>query len=334
MTGKRKRVTLQDVARQAGVSAMTVSRVINHTGRISPATRQHVFDVIEQLDYRPSRAARTLVTARTRMIGVIVPDITNPYFAEIVHGIEDVAWEADYSVLLANSNENPTREAALLRQIDDTAVDGLIPVSSRLADDDLRPLLAPHRAVVTINRQFAPIASCVRSRNGYGFRAYQSALYLMRAGHRQIGYINLQRSIINMQIDELIERMAGYDFVIRREWCATSLPTWEGGYVTGQRLLAEQPCLTAIVAGNDLVALGVMRAAIESGRRIPQDLALIGGDDILLASQVTPPLTTFSVPKYEMGANAARLLFKRMEGDLTYREYLFDEVFIERGSAP
>ena len=91
MAAKRKRVTLQDVARQAGVSAMTVSRVINHTGRISPATRAHVFEVIDRLGYRPSRAARTLVTAKTRMNGVVVPDITNPYFTEIVHGIEDVA---------------------------------------------------------------------------------------------------------------------------------------------------------------------------------------------------------------------------------------------------
>lgn len=334
MAAKHKRVTLQDVARQAGVSAMTVSRVINHTGRISPATRAHVFEAIDRLGYRPSRAARTLVTTKTRMIGVVVPDITNPYFAEIVHGIEDVAWEAEYSVLLANTNENPAREAALLGQIDDTAVDGLIPVSSRLPDETLLPLLEQHAAVVTINRQFASLASCVRPRHGYGYRAYQSVLYLVRAGHARIGYISLVRSLINMQVEELIARMAEHSVVIRREWCATCLPSWEAGYETGRQLLAEHPELTAIVAGNDLVALGVMRAAVEAGRRIPQDLALIGGDDILLSSQVTPPLTTFSVPKYEIGANAARLLFRRMDGDLAYREYLFDEEFIERGSAP
>ncbi len=334
MPTKRKRVTLEDVARAAGVSAMTVSRVINHTGRISPATRQHVSEVIEQLGYRPSRAARTLVTAKTGMIGVVVPDITNPYFAEIVHGIEDVAWEAEYSVLLANTNENPAREAAVLSQLDDAAVDGLIPVSSRLPDETLLPLLKQHRAVVTINRQFPRVASCVRPRHGYGFRAYQSALYLAHAGHERIGYINLQRSLINMQIETLIERMAEHNITIRREWCATCLPTWEAGYQTGHVLLAEHPELTAIIAGNDLVALGVMRAAIELGRRIPHDLALIGGDDILLASQVTPPLTTFRVPKYEIGASAARLLFARMDGDLSYQEYLYEEEFIPRGSAP
>ena len=334
MAPKRKRVTLQDVAREAGVSAMTVSRVINHTGRISPATRQHVSEVIDALGYRPSRAARTLVTTKTWTIGVVVPDITNPYFAEIVHGIEDTAWEAGYSVLLANTNESPARETSLLSQIDESAVDGLIPVSSRLSDDDLRPLLEQHRAVVTINRQFPALASCVRPRHGYGFRAYEAALYLARAGHTRIGYISLIRSLINMQIEDLIARLAEKDIAMRREWCASCLPTWDAGYQTGRRLLAEQPDLTAIVAGNDLVALGVMRAAIEAGRCIPGDLALIGGDDILLASQVPPPLTTFSVPKYEIGVHAARLLLKRMEGDLTYREYLFDEKFIERGSAP
>src|SRR5690606_39930964 len=98
MSARRKSVTLQDVGREAGVSAMTVSRVINHTGRISPATRKHVFEVIDALGYRPSRAARTLVTTKTWMIGVVVPDITNPYFAEIVHGIEDTAWDAGYGV--------------------------------------------------------------------------------------------------------------------------------------------------------------------------------------------------------------------------------------------
>ena len=334
MVAKRKRVTLQDVAREAGVSAMTVSRVINHTGRISPATRQHVFEVIEALGYRPSRAARTLVTTKTWTIGVVVPDITNPYFAEIVHGIEDTAWEAGYSVLLANTDESPAREGALLGQIDESAVDGLIPVSSRLSDEELLPLLEQHRAVVTINRTFPALASCVRPRHGYGFRAHQAALYLSRAGHTRIGYISLIRSLINLPIEALITHLAEDGIIIQREWCATCLPTWGAGYETGRRLLTEQPELTAIVAGNDLVALGVMRAAIETGRRIPDDLALIGGDDILLASQVTPALTTFSVPKYEIGVNAAQLLFKRMDGDLTYREFLFDEVFIERGSAP
>lgn len=334
MNSKRKRVTLEDVARQAGVSAMTVSRVINHTGRISPATRQHVSEVIDALGYRPSRAARTLVTTKTWMIGVIVPDITNPYFAEIVHGIEDTAWDAGYGVLLANTNESPTREATMLGQIDESAVDGVIAVSSRLANDELEAFLEPHRAVVTINREFPALGSCVRPRHGYGYRAYHAALYLARAGHQRIGYISLIRSLINMQVEDLIARVAEAGITIRREWCATCLPTWSAGYETGRHLLAEQPELTAIVAGNDLVALGVMRAAIEAGRRIPDDLALIGGDDILLASQVTPPLTTFSVPKYDIGANAARLLSKRMDGDLTYREYLFDEELIERGSAP
>lgn len=313
---------------------MTVSRVINHTGRISPATRKHVFEVIDALGYRPSRAARTLVTTKTWMIGVVVPDITNPYFAEIVHGIEDTAWDEGYGVLLANTNENPTREATLLGQIDESAVDGIIAVSSRLSNDELKTFLEPHRAVVTINRQFPALASCVRPRHGYGYRAYQAALYLARAGHTRIGYISLIRSLINMQIEDLIARVAEAGITIRREWCATCLPTWAAGYETGRQLLEKQPHLTAIVCGNDLVALGVMRAAVEAGRRIPDDLALIGGDDILLASQVTPPLTTFSVPKYEIGANAARLLLKRIEGDMTYREFLFDEELIERGSAP
>jgi LacI family transcriptional regulator len=159
----KKRVTLNDVAREAGVSAMTVSRVINNTGRISDATRARVRSVIDLLGYRPSRAARTLVTNQTFMIGVVVPDITNPYFAEIVQGIEEVAWEHDYSVLLANTGENPRREEAVLDQLDDSTVDGVIVCSSRLANDVLFPLLEKQQAVVSVNRRVPiPLASVVR----------------------------------------------------------------------------------------------------------------------------------------------------------------------------
>lgn len=331
----KQRVTLEDVAREAGVSTMTVSRVVNNTGRISQATRKHVKEVIARLGYRPSRAARALVTNKTYMLGVVVPDITNPYFASIVQGIEDIATEADYSVLLVNTNETPAREEAALRHLDDSTIDGLIVCSSRLADEVLFPLLELHQAVVTLNRQTpGNIASCIKSRHKYGYRSYLAARYLAEHGHTHIGYLRMHRYIGAMTLNEFIDKLAKDGITFDPAWCVSSLPTWESGYASGKKLLADHPELTAIVAGNDLMALGVMRAAIEAGRRVPDDLAIIGGDDILLASQVTPPLTTFRLPTYEIGVMAARLLLKRVEGDMTYREYIFDEILIERGSAP
>lgn len=331
----KHRVTLEDVAREAGVSTMTVSRVVNNTGRISQATRQHVKDVIARLGYRPSRAARALVTNNTMLIGVIVQDITNPYFSEIVQGIEDVASESGYSVLLVNTNETLEREEAALNQLDDSMIDGLIVCSSRLTDEKLLPLLERQRAVVSITRRLPKtMASCVVPRHKHGHRVHMAALYLAQHGHERIGYIHLQRSRVAMSVEAFIERLAGENILIKPEWTLSCMPTWNGGLDAAKRLLTEQPELTAIVAGNDLVALGVMRAANELGRRIPDDLAVIGGDDILVASQVSPPLTTFRAPKYDIGAMGARLLFKRIEGDTTYREFIYDEVLIERGTAP
>ncbi len=329
----KSRVTLEDVAREAGVSTMTVSRVVNNTGKISQATREHVQTIIARLGYRPSRAARALVTNKTYLLGVTVPDITNPYFSTIVHGIEDVASEGGYSVLLVNSNETPAREQAALNQIDDSTIDGLIVCSSRLPEDVLLPLLEHHRAVVSVNRPFPKhLASCVLARYRYGYRSYLAARYLAQHGYQRIGYVHLTRSFMAMQIDELITRLAADGIAIKREWTTSRLPTWEAGYAAGKELLADHPALDAIIGGNDLVALGVMHAAVEMGRRIPEDLALIGGDDILLASQVTPPLTTFHVPTYEIGVMAARLLFARMTGDTQYREHIYDETLVERGS--
>ncbi|MBN1681477.1 MAG: LacI family DNA-binding transcriptional regulator [Anaerolineae bacterium] len=332
---RKQRVTLEDVAREAGVSTMTVSRVVNNTGRISQSTRQHVQSVIATLGYRPSRAARALVTNKTSMVGVIVPDITNPYFSKIVQGIEDVASERNHSVLLVNTNETPSREEAALNQLDDSTIDGLIACSSRLPTDILISLLERHSAVVVINRSMPNhIASCVLPSHQFGYRSYLAARYLAQHGHTKIGFIYLKRSVGVMSIEEFIARLASDGIPIKREWCTLSLPTWEAGYNIGKQHIAAFPELTAVIGGNDLVALGIMRAAVEAGRRIPEDLAIIGGDDILLASQVTPPITTYHVPTYDIGVMAARLLFKRMEGDTVYREYIYTETLIERGSAP
>lgn len=336
MSPKKRRVTLEDVAREAGVSSMTVSRVINNTGRISDATRQRVRDVIAQLDYRPSRAARALVTSKTGMIGLVVPDITNPYFAEIVEGTETVAWERDYSVLLANTNETIAREEAVLSQLDDSTIDGLILCSSRLPDDVLLPLLEQHTAVVMVNRP-APnkhLASAVLHREGYYNRVVRAFSHLLQAGRRNIGYLCLRHSMMQLSLDQYTAYFSEHGITVNPGWYRACAPIWSDGYAQGKTLIAEHPEIDALVGGNDLVALGGMRAAIEAGKCIPGDLAVIGGDDILLASQVTPSLTTFHVPKYEIGATAAQLLFKRINGDHTYREYLYHQALIVRDSTP
>ncbi|MBZ0314786.1 MAG: LacI family transcriptional regulator [Anaerolineae bacterium] len=333
MTRKLQKATLADVAREAGVSMMTVSRVIHGTGRISDDTRQHVRQIIEKLEYRPNRAARTLVTKRTNMIAFVVPDITNPYFTEILQGVEEFFWREGYNVMLANSNENPEREKALLDQLESTMVDGVIVCASRLSDDELIPLIEKHAAIVTVNRNLPHhLGSVVTTLHPRGYRAVLAAKYLYETGRRRIGYVNLVRSISSVNLEMFMHELESLNIAVNPSWYATCKPTWQAGYDTGKVLLAEHPELDAVIAGNDLVALGVMRAAVEQGLRIPQDLAIIGGDDILMASQVTPPLTTFRSDKYSIGTMAAELLLRRVEGDLTYCEHHYDDVLIIRES--
>lgn len=337
MAKRQQRITLAHVAREAGVSQMTVSRVMNNTGRISEQTRQHVREVIERLGYRPSRAARTLVTNTTYMIGVVVPDITNPYFSEIVQGIEDVAWEHGYSVLLTNTNENLKREEAVLDHLDESTVDGIILCSSRLPDPTLMPLIEKHSAVVVVNREvpdhLKSRVSVVVNRYGIGNRAMRAIEYMAKIGRKNIGYVRLERGAAYVRLDYFMEKLEAEGLVVNPDWYVTCSPVWDAGYEAAKSLLQKNPELDAIIGGNDLVTLGAMYAAHELGRRIPDDLVLIGGDDILTASLVTPPLTTFGTSKYLIGEMTARLLLARMEGDTTYREYLYEEELIIRGSA-
>ncbi|MBN1963895.1 MAG: LacI family DNA-binding transcriptional regulator [Anaerolineae bacterium] len=332
---KRKRVTLEDVAQIAGVSHMTVSRVVNNREGVSAETRRQVHEAINELGYRPSRIARSLVMDKTFTIGLLVPDITNPFFAEVVRGIEDVAWQSDYHVLLANSNENPARERVMFGQMEEAAVDGVVICSSRLPDDELFALIKRQRAATVINRYAPPeLASAVLIDPESGNRNVRAAHHLLRTGRKHIGYLYLQRSAISSVIEDFTQVMEQEGAAINPSWYRGSKPTWEAGYEAATALLTEHPELDAIVGGNDLVALAALRVALELGRCVPDDLALTGGDDILMAREVRPALTTFRSPKYEVGAAAARLLLAQLAGNMQYEHVYYREEFIVRESAP
>jgi LacI family transcriptional regulator len=330
---KKQRTTLDDVARTAGVSMMTVSRVINNTGRISDETRSHVFQVIEQLGYRPNRAARALVTNKSFMVALVEPDITNPYFSEVFQGVEDILHQQDYSVLVANTNESQAREKEMLEKLDDASIDGLIICSSRLPEEELLPLLERFSCVVAVTRPVPEhIASVIRSDYIPGYRAVIAFKYLYSQGYRRIGYLALQHYELYVDMKTFQKELEAVGVPIELEWIRACAPKWQAGYDAGLDLLQAHPELEAIIGGNDLVALGAMRAAVDLGRKIPEDLGIVGADDILLASQVTPPLTTLKTNAYEIGSMAAELLLQRMEGDMTYRECVYDTELVIRGS--
>ncbi len=306
---------MADVAREAGVSLMTVSRVVNNKGEISEDTRQRIQAVIDRLGYRPSAIARSLATNRTATIGLVVLDNTNPFFSEIARGVEQIAYETGYKVFLCNTDENPEREEAALRTLEEKRVDGIVLCGSRLEDHSLYAALRGHAAAVLVNRtlQHSTFGTAMVD-DEHGTRL--AIEHLLHTGHRAIGFLagpprsysGRQRGLTYRQTLQAAE------IAPRPEWERICPPTVQGGYEAATDLLNAQPELTALFCYNDLVAVGALQACADLHRTVPDDLAVVGFDDIPLAAMVTPALTTCRVPTYELGQAVMRLLLAHIEG--------------------
>lgn len=309
------RITLADVAAEAGVSVMTVSRVVNGRPGVGKDTRERVRRAIESLGYRPNVVARGLRAASSRSIGLIVPDVTNPYFPEIVRGAEDVAVEHGYTLLLTNGVEDVARETAALRAFEDHLVAGVIACSPRLESEELYRLLERQRAAVLVNRRSDPrYAGSVRIDHEQGARMLMRHVhevgcrrpaYLSGPAHSHAGRERLlghQREAAELGLGLPPERVVP---------CA---PTVKGGAKAARETLERFPDVDALICFNDLVAAGALQAAEEMGIAVPKELAVTGYDDIVFARMFSPGLTTIRAPKYELGQQAARMLMDRMQG--------------------
>ena len=308
---------MADVAREAGVSLMTVSRALNQKEDVRPETRDAIMRIVQRLGYRPSGIARSLVTKRTGTIGLIVPDVSNPYFSGIAHGVAEIANEEGLSVLLCDTAEEPQFELNFLTVLEEKQVDGVVLAAPRQRTENVAPLLARHHSVVVVNRVFD---------NQPGFSASGSVInndleggkmatdHLISRGHRAIGFLAGPANSYGGQ-----RRYVGYKASLEKAGLTgnTELihycpPTVNGGREAALQLLSEHPQVTALFCFNDMVAIGAIQAGRELGRKIPDDLAIVGYDDIPMAAWVTPPLTTCSVPFEEMGRLATRLLVDRI----------------------
>lgn len=330
------RVTMADVAREAGVSAMTVSRVINDKGDVSEATRRRVLRVIERLGYRPSGIARGLATQRTGTFGLVVPDVANPFFADVARGAEEAAYAHGYSVFLCNTDEDPERELAVLGLLEEKQVDGLVLCSSRLGEDELHRVVSRHASFVLVNRRLvgARVPSVLLDDEEGGWLATQ---HLLGMGRRAVGLLAGPEASHSGR-----QRARGYRDALAAaalpyypDWVRPCLPMVEAGRRVALELLDTHPELTGLVCYNDLVAIGALQAAKKVGRRVPADLAVVGHDDIPLAALVTPALTTCCVPRHDLGARAVGLLLQQLDSSAQPpREIIFRPELVIRASAP
>jgi LacI family transcriptional regulator len=333
------RVTIADVAREAGVSLMTVSRALNNKDGVNAATRSRILEIVERLGYRPSGVARSLVQGRTGTIGLIVPDISNPYFSGIAHGVSNAASEANLSVLLCNTEERAEREIDFISVLEEKGVDGLIMAAPRQDTDCLVPLLARHQNVVIINRFFdmdgLSVAGYVVNNDREG--GYCAARHLISRGHQAIGFLAGPANSYGSK-----RRLEGYRqahneayLTLLDETVVHCPPSAAAGREAALNLFHAHPQLTALFCFNDMVAIGALQACRETGRHVPEDMAIVGYDDVPMALWVTPPLTTLRAPFENMGRLATTQLIQRMHNctEGCDRVVLTPELIV-RASAP
>jgi LacI family transcriptional regulator len=327
-------VTIRDVATRAGVSPTTVSHVINATRPVSADLRSRVEAAMAELGFQPNALARSLRRKRTHTLGLIVPDSANPFFAEVGRGIEDTSFASGFSVILCNSDGNPTRELLYMDLLIQKQVDGVLLVPTGKQAELAATLRTRNIPVVVIDRD-VPDAPIDRAHIDNIAGADLATRHLLDLGHRRIGYIGGPP-----HLSPVPDRSAGY----RQALHEAGIPIDEqlvvdgnfrdvGGYTGAQALLALANPPTAIFAGNDLMAIGALAAAREAGIDVPHNLSIMGFDDIHLAGYINPPLTTIAQPKYELGVIAAQLLFARLaQPDLPPQRRLLQAQLVVRQS--
>ncbi|MCX7840791.1 MAG: LacI family transcriptional regulator [Anaerolineae bacterium] len=306
--------TSQDVAKRAGVSIATVSRVLNNSPHVRPAVRRKVLRAIQALRYQPNRTAQRLRARQSKVLGLIISDIQNPFFTSVVRGIEDVAYHNGYSLVLCNSDEDPDKEKLYVDVMRAEAVAGVIIASASEAQPHIDDLLKARIPVVALDRRIKDRrVDSVLTTNVQG--AYEAVEHLIQQGHRHIGFIGLPLTRTTGR-----ERFEGYQralrqhrIPVRRTYVRIADAKQQGGYTATLDLLTKQPRLTALFAANNLTTLGALAAIRERGLRIPDDISIVGFDDMPWATLLDPPLTAVAQPTYELGQQAAQLLLARLK---------------------
>ncbi len=325
--------SIRDVAEKAGVSVSTVSHVINETRFVSEETRSRVVSAMEALNYQPNRLARSLrrKDKRTQTLGLLIPDSMNPFFAEVLRGVEDASFEANYNVFLCNSDNRAEKELEYIEVLVGKQIDGIVLVSAGTTDS-LELLERRQITAVLVDRQLGETKhDSVMVENELGGQI--ATKYLINLGHQRIGCITGPSSLTPSakRIQGHLKALEEANIPPHDEFFVLGDFRPQSGYTSMKVLLDLPTPPTGVFACNDMMAVGALRAIHERRMRVPDDISIIGFDDILLASYSIPPLTTVAQPSYEMGLIAAEILIERLkEPSVAPRQEILSPSLVER----
>lgn len=306
---------IKDVAQRAGVSISTVSRALNDTDYpVKPETRKKVLEAAAELGFRPNDLARGLLSSKSRTIGLIIPDISNPYYPELSLGVESTASEHGYSVVFCNTGRSAEKLEQYVDVLLQKRADGIILAGGGTQSRQASQVLSDFElAVALVGRHSLPFPS-VQIDNRKAAR--EATSHLLDLGHQKVAFISGPSNLTSVQ-----DRLTGYYEALRergieRDDRLVREGNFEprSGYSAAMALLQGEPRPTAIFAANDRMAISAISAAIDLGLSVPKDLSVVGFDDTVLASQVRPSLTTVAVPAYEMGVSVMKLLLDTLAG--------------------
>ena len=313
-------VTIYDIARAAGVAKSTVANALSGKGTVSEATRQRILQCAQEMGYRPNVLARSLYNHKTLTIALVLPTITNPFYPEIIEAIEQTASERDYQTLFSNTHLNFERARQQMERMMSRWVDGYIIMGCSMESADIVRYFQQGLPIVLCDWQENEVPEGLPQVSVDFYRAGQlAAHHLLDLGHRRVAVIadDPQQAL----------RVAGFTSVLREAGLAfphamqaTGASTLESGYAAAQQLLQQPERPTAIFATTDWMAFGAIDAALDAGLRVPEDISIMGLDDLMFSAHLRPPLTTVAVPKNQLAREAVNLLFKQIDGDKAITE--------------
>ncbi|MEA3311895.1 MAG: LacI family DNA-binding transcriptional regulator [candidate division WOR-3 bacterium] len=309
-----ERLTIRDVAHAAGVSINTVSRALSGKPDVNEETRKTILSAAEKLGYRPNKLARGLQSNKTQTVGVVITDIANPFFSALVKGVEESAREENYSIVLQDTDENYEKEKEAIQVLLAEQVDGLLITPVQTSKETIEDLKRTGLPFVLLGRHFDGLETdYVVTDDVQG--GFQTTEHLIELGHKRIAMINgpLHISSAKERFQGYQKALDHYGIELDESILSAGAITTEDGYKVAKSLLGRQPQPTAVFAYSDFVAFGVMKAIREVGLEIPEDIAVMGYDDVEFSSCLEVPLTTVRIPKRELGRKAMKLLSKKIE---------------------